>query len=106
MNPLEAFRAEAEALSANLATVTEEEFDRPTRCAPWTVRALAHVGMGADRVRTMLLEPPPSTVDTDAAGYYRPDKRFSVQTNRDRVEGAVAAATRAGSGAAPHQPAA
>jgi uncharacterized protein (TIGR03083 family) len=99
--PLAAFGAEAANLSAELVTVTEAEFDRPTRCAPWTVRALlAHVGMGADRVITMLAEPAPPVADTDAAGYYRPDKRFSSETNRERVDGAVAAAARAGSGAA------
>jgi uncharacterized protein (TIGR03083 family) len=81
--------------------VSEAEFDRPTRCTPWTVRALlAHVGMGADRVISMLAEPTPRAADTDAAGYYRPDKRLSSETNGDRVDGAVAAAARAGSGAA------
>ena len=100
LTPFAAFVAEARNLSAALATVTEAEFDRPTRCTPWTARALlAHVGMGADRVITMLAEPAPSAADTDAAGYYRPDKRFSSATNRERVDGAVAAAVRAGSGA-------
>ena len=100
LTPFAAFVAEARNLSAALATVTEAEFDRPTRCTPWTARALlAHVGMGADRVITMLAEPAPLAADTDAAGYYRPDKRFSSATNRERVDGAVAAAVRAGSGA-------
>ena len=84
----------------NLATVTEAEFERPTRCVPWTVRALlAHVDTGADRVITMLAEPPPSAADTDAAGYYRADTRFSSATNRERVDGAIAAAARADRGA-------
>ena len=98
---LAAFAAEAANLTTALATVTEAEFDRPTRCDPWTARALvAHIGMGADQVITVLAEPGPATADTDAAGYYRPDKRFSPATNRARVDGAVAAAARAGSGAA------
>jgi uncharacterized protein (TIGR03083 family) len=98
--PLAAFAAEAASQSAVLATLTEAEFDRPTRCAPWTARALlAHMAMGADRVITMLAEPAPSAADTDAAGYYRPDKRFSSTTNQERVDSAVAAAVRAGSGA-------
>jgi uncharacterized protein (TIGR03083 family) len=99
--PLAAFAAEAASQSAVLATLTEAEFDRPTRCAPWTTRALlAHVAIGADRVITMLAQPAPSAADTDAAGYYRPDKRFSSATNRERVDSAVAAAVQAGSGAA------
>jgi uncharacterized protein (TIGR03083 family) len=98
--PLAAFAAEAANLSAALATLTEAEFDRPTRCTPWTVRALlAHVGMGAGRVVTMIDQPAPATADTDAAGYYRPDKRFSPATNEDRVDSAVTAALRAGRGA-------
>src|SRR5215475_5687271 len=98
---LDAFAAEAANLSAVLATVTEPEFDRPTRCLPWTARALlAHVGTAAERVITMLAEPAPPVADTDAAGYYRPDKRFSAETNRERVDSAAEAAVRAGSGAA------
>jgi uncharacterized protein (TIGR03083 family) len=96
-----AFGAEAAALSAGLATVAEPEYDRPTRCLPWTVRALlAHVGMATDTVVAMLAQPAPEAADTDAAGYYRPDIRFSTATNRERVDGAMAAAARAGTGAA------
>jgi uncharacterized protein (TIGR03083 family) len=96
-----AFAAEAANLSAALQAVTEAEFDLPTRCPPWTVRALlAHVGMATDRVILMLAEPAPPVADTDAAGYYRPDVRFSPATNRERVDGAVAAAARNGTGAA------
>jgi uncharacterized protein (TIGR03083 family) len=98
---LAAFGAEAANLTASLATVSEAEYGRPTRCPPWTVAALvAHVGMGAERVTLMLAEPAPAEADTDAAGYYRPDKRFAPVTNRDRVDGATAAAARAASGAA------
>jgi uncharacterized protein (TIGR03083 family) len=96
-----ALAAEAANLSAALESVTEAGYDRPTRCPPWTVRALlAHVGMATDRVILMLAEPAPPTADTDAAGYYRPDVRFSPATNSERVDGAVSAAARAGSGAA------
>jgi hypothetical protein len=56
--------------------------------------------MGADQVISMLAGPTPLRADTDAVGYYRPDKRFSSTTDRERVDGAVAAAVRAGSGAA------
>jgi uncharacterized protein (TIGR03083 family) len=99
--PLVAFAAEAANLSAALETVTEAEYDRPTRCTPWTVRALlAHVGMATGRVLAMLAEPVPATADTDAAGYYRPDTRFSIATNDERVDSALATALRAGTGAA------
>jgi uncharacterized protein (TIGR03083 family) len=98
---LAAFRAEAANLSTALESVAEAEFDLPTRCPPWTVGALlAHVGMATDRVIVMLDEPAPPEADTDAVGYYSPDIRFSPATNRARVDGAVGAAARAGSGAA------
>src|SRR5690349_5244375 len=99
--PLAAFVAEAESLSAVLAALAEAEFDRPTRCVPWTAGALlAHMGMGVDQVALMLADPAPARTDTDAVGYYRRDKRFSATTNRERVDGATAAAVRMGSGAA------
>ena len=100
-SPLTAFAAEAANLSAALETVSEAEYDLPTRCTPWPVRALlAHVGMATGRVLAMLEEPAPEHADTDAAGYYRPDKRFSAATNEERVDSAVATALRAGTGAA------
>lgn len=95
-----AFAAEAANLTAAMATVTEDEFARPTRCDPWTVRdLLAHVGMATDIVAGMLAEPAPASAEIDAAGYYRPDKRFSAATNSARVAAAIAAAQRAESGA-------
>jgi uncharacterized protein (TIGR03083 family) len=92
---VDAFAAEAANLSAAMASVTGVEFDRPTRCVPWRVRdLLAHVGMATSRVLSMLAEPAPAAPEIDAVGYYRPDARFSVAVNEERV----AAASRAGAG--------
>lgn len=47
MNPLAAFRAEAEALDDALAGLTIEDLARPTNCPPWNVKELlVHIGGG------------------------------------------------------------
>ncbi|MGO4420230.1 maleylpyruvate isomerase N-terminal domain-containing protein, partial [Streptomyces sp. MCAF7] len=37
---LEAFRLEAEELTKAVAGLSEAEWDRPTRCEPWSIREL------------------------------------------------------------------
>jgi uncharacterized protein (TIGR03083 family) len=97
----DAFVAEARSLEAALSAASEEEFDLPTRCAPWRVRdLLAHVGAAVHRVPEMLAAPAPEAATTGAAGYYRRDRRFAPDVDGARVAGAVEAATRTGSGAA------
>jgi uncharacterized protein (TIGR03083 family) len=82
--------AESEALIARLP---DDRWSEPTRCTPWTVRELlAHVRVAAGRVTTMLAAPAPPAATVSAAGYYRPDARFSPATNADRIETARSAA--------------
>jgi uncharacterized protein (TIGR03083 family) len=82
----EAFRAECERLTAALRGLSPADFDRPTRCTPWTVaELLAHVRTATGRLITMLAEPAPATVDRDAAGYYRPDL-FAESVNDSRID--------------------
>src|SRR4051812_20755165 len=83
----EAFRAEARALSATMATLSEVEWDRPTRCAPWNVRELlGHIRVAIGWLAGMLAQPPPATADVSAVDYYRPDQRFSAASNATRVD--------------------
>ncbi|GIJ49533.1 hypothetical protein Val02_64190 [Virgisporangium aliadipatigenens] len=101
---LAAFTAEARAIEDALSAASQEEFDRPTRCAPWRVRdLLAHVGAAVDRVPAMLAAVPPTAgpptagppaATTDAAGYYRRDRRFSPEVDAARVSGSIEAANR------------
>ncbi|GLU45997.1 maleylpyruvate isomerase family mycothiol-dependent enzyme [Nocardiopsis ansamitocini] len=94
---LAALDAETDALLDALARITPTEYRRATRCAPWDVAALAVHTVGAlDRVVAVLeAAPPPPGARTGAAGYYRPDVRFSAEVDADRVESAMAAAERA-----------
>lgn len=83
---LEAFRLECEALGEAAAGFSETEWRFPTRCAPWTVRELlGHVCVAIDRLPGMLDAPEPGDAEVTAARYYRPDDRFSPQTNEARV---------------------
>ena len=86
----EAFGAEAGQLSGVLAGLDEAAFARPTGCDPWTVAELAyHVRMAIGRLPGMLAAPEPAGPDlVSAAGYYRPDQRFSTATNDDRIQAA------------------
>jgi len=96
----DAFAAEAGSLEAALSAVSEDEFDRPTRCAPWRVRdLLAHVGAAVARVPDMLAAPAPPAAATGAAAYYRRDRRFDPEVDGARVAGAIETATGAGTGA-------
>ena len=88
---LDAFAAEARSLAAALAGEPAAAFGGPSPCPPWTVAELFwHVANAAGRVSRMLAEPEPepgggSQGLVSAAGYYRPDRRFSAATNADRI---------------------
>jgi uncharacterized protein (TIGR03083 family) len=83
---LEAFRLEAEELSRAVAGLPESAWDRPTRCEPWSVRELlGHVRVVIAWLPQMLDGPAPDKAEVSAAEYYRPDDRFSPQTNAARL---------------------
>lgn len=115
MSGAEAFRVEAGALLAALGDLTGSDWERPTRCTPWRVRDVTgHVITVLSRVPEMVAAPAPQRPDTDAAGYYRGDHRFSAEANADRVRAAqsrevsaaeLASAVRAVLGACRSEPA-
>jgi uncharacterized protein (TIGR03083 family) len=91
---LDAFAAEAQSLAAAMAREPAATLGAPSRCPPWTVGELFwHVATAAGRVGGMLAEPEPEPGEpgrrgqglVSAAGYYRPDRRFSAATNADRI---------------------
>jgi uncharacterized protein (TIGR03083 family) len=92
----EAFRTEAAALGAVTASLTESDLRRPSPCPPWTVAdLLCHIVIAAGRVDQAVgaaagAEPERPLVA--AAGYYRPDARFSPAVNADRIDVATALA--------------
>lgn len=99
-----ALRAEAEALANVAAGLTAAELARPSPCPPWTVAdLLAHVIIAVNRIRQAIAtaddgSAPDSMVT--AAGYYRPDHRFSAAVNDDRIATAQALSARLASAAA------
>lgn len=69
-----------------MSGLSEAEWDLPTRCTPWTVRELlGHVCVVIDWLPGMLEAPAPDEPTISAAEYYRPDDRFSPQTNDARI---------------------
>lgn len=55
-----------------LLGLPEEDFARPTRCAPWTVKELAgHLYRSLFRIPTVLDAAPPDAADTDSVTYWR-----------------------------------
>jgi uncharacterized protein (TIGR03083 family) len=83
---LEAFRRESGALTHAMSGLSEAEWKLPTRCIPWTVRdLLGHVCVVIDWLPGMLDVPAPAEARISAAEYYRPDDRFSPQTNSVRI---------------------
>ncbi|MGR4880379.1 maleylpyruvate isomerase family mycothiol-dependent enzyme [Streptomyces sp. LARHCF249] len=83
---VEAFRRESEALTDAVSGLSEAEWKLPTRCIPWTVRdLLGHVCVVLDWLPGMLDGPAPSQAEVSAVEYYRPDDRFSPQTNSARI---------------------
>ena len=83
---LEAFCAEAGELSRAAAELSDAEWDRPTRCAPWSVRDLvAHIRVAIGWVPGMLSALAPERAEVSAAQYYRADQRFATELNAARV---------------------
>jgi uncharacterized protein (TIGR03083 family) len=83
---LEALRLEASELSQAVAGLSEAEWDRPTRCEPWSVRELlAHVRVVIAWLPGMLDSPAPDKAEVTAVEYYRPDDRFAPRTNAARI---------------------
>ena len=79
-----ALRAESHALAAVLAGLPAAAWAAPTRCAPWLVRdVVGHIVVGLARVPG--LPSADGEADTDIAGYFRGDERFSETTNDERV---------------------
>jgi uncharacterized protein (TIGR03083 family) len=69
---LEALRNECELVSRAVLTLSEEEFERPTRCPAWNVKELlGHMYRDVDRANTGLAAPPPPGIDTDSVSYWR-----------------------------------
>ncbi|MEU8033066.1 maleylpyruvate isomerase family mycothiol-dependent enzyme [Streptomyces sp. NPDC049099] len=98
---LEAFQLECAALGDAVAELSEAEWNLPTRCAPWTVRdLLGHVCVVIDWLPAMLDAPEPGEAEISAAEYYRPDDRFSPQTNGKRIALAQDRAAKPADGAA------
>ena len=84
---LDVFAAEAAALGRAVAGVEDDaEWDRATRCAPWSARELlGHVCVVLGWVPGMLAEAAPGRAEISAAGYYRPDHRFDASANAARI---------------------
>ncbi|NUP39739.1 MAG: maleylpyruvate isomerase family protein [Streptomyces sp.] len=98
---LEAFRLEAGELTKAVAGLSEAEWDRPTRCEPWSVRELlGHVRVVTAWLPLMLGTPAPDSAEVTAVEYYRPDDRFSPQTNTTRIDLARNHAAQCADGAA------
>ncbi|MGI5439478.1 maleylpyruvate isomerase N-terminal domain-containing protein [Streptomyces shenzhenensis] len=84
-----AFRLEAGELSWAVAGLPEAEWDRPTRCEPWSVReVLGQVRVVIAWLPGMLAAPPPDKAEVSAVEYYWPDDRFAPQTNTARIASA------------------
>lgn len=87
---LEAVEAEGAQASEILLSLDEADFDRPTRCRPWSVRALlAHLLVASNRLPTMLAGPRPRDATISAARYYRSDRRFGPDATTTRVAAAT-----------------
>ncbi|WP_200215691.1 maleylpyruvate isomerase N-terminal domain-containing protein [Micromonospora coerulea] len=83
-----AFRDECARLAEILSGLDAADLDRPTRCAPWTVRDLvAHVSSGAGRLVDMLAAPAPQRAEVDAAGYFGAAK-FTPEVDAARIDSA------------------
>jgi uncharacterized protein (TIGR03083 family) len=94
---LSALNTESERLATVLSGLSSKDWTAPTRCTPWDAAALAaHLTMTLARLDPMLDAPEPEAATVDAAGYYRPDERFSPAVNDIRLDSAVAAARAGG----------
>ncbi|HEX5541828.1 MAG TPA: maleylpyruvate isomerase N-terminal domain-containing protein [Micromonospora sp.] len=82
-----AFRAEAQQLSAQMLDLNEGDWSKPTACEPWSVaELLGHVATVLAWLPGMLEAEAPPEATVSAVGYYRPDDRFSTETNTKRIE--------------------
>ncbi|MGW1117710.1 maleylpyruvate isomerase family mycothiol-dependent enzyme [Streptomyces tanashiensis] len=98
---LEAFRQECGALTDAVSGLSPAEWSLPTRCTPWSVLdLLGHVCVVIDWLPAMLDAAAPDRPEISAAEYYRPDDRFSPQTNETRITLAQGRAGRSADGAA------
>jgi uncharacterized protein (TIGR03083 family) len=80
------FRAESTRLAEVMSSLSEDEMDRATPCAPWTVRELlVHVMASIGRVLEWLANPEPDEARVDAVGFYRPGEWFSADANAARI---------------------
>ncbi|MEU1799393.1 maleylpyruvate isomerase family mycothiol-dependent enzyme [Streptomyces californicus] len=96
---LEAFQLECGALGDAVAGLSDAEWNLPTRCTPWTVHdLLGHVCVVIDWLPAMLDAPPEAEIS--AVAYYRPDDRFSPQTDAKRIALAQDRAARPADGGA------
>ncbi|MDA1360142.1 maleylpyruvate isomerase N-terminal domain-containing protein [Glycomyces luteolus] len=94
---LTALNRESEQLSTVLDGLDHGDWTAPTRCTPWDAAALAaHITMTLARLCPMLDAPEPPEAAVDAAGYYRPDERFSPDVNEIRIDSAAEAAAAGG----------
>lgn len=83
---LDALAAEGAQIAEVMLGLGEDDFDRPTRCRPWTVgELLAHLLVATNRLPVMLAETPPAESNVSAAGYYRSDRRFGPEATATRV---------------------
>jgi uncharacterized protein (TIGR03083 family) len=97
---LRAVEIEGERLVAAMLDLGDEDFERPTRCDPWSTRELlAHVLVACRRLPSMLREPEPARPETSAWEYFRND-RLGGAPDQDRIEAAreFAAAFASGQG--------
>jgi uncharacterized protein (TIGR03083 family) len=84
---LNAWETELDQLAEVMLEVAPQDWSRPSPCPPWTVAELfGHVATAVDRLPGMLAAPAPARAEVSAAGYCRPDDRFSAQTNSARLE--------------------
>ncbi|MGW7231548.1 maleylpyruvate isomerase family mycothiol-dependent enzyme [Streptomyces cyaneofuscatus] len=98
---LEAFQLECGALGDAVAGLSDAEWNLPTRCPPWTVRdLLGHVCVVIDWLPAVLDAPSPPEAEISAVEYYRPDDRFSPQTDAKRIALAQDRAARPADGGA------
>jgi uncharacterized protein (TIGR03083 family) len=91
---LEALQTESGCLVASLTGLPKDDFDRPTRCEPWSARELlAHVLVACGRLPAMLRAPEPASAPVSALQYFRND-RLGGTTDPERIETARADAAR------------
>lgn len=87
-----AFATEASELARVTGNLTDADLARPSPCPPWTAgELLCHIVVAVQRIKQAV-----AAVDSfngslvTAAGYYRPDQRFSPEVNANRIKTAQA----------------